>query len=67
MDNPPENLSQQTHIRSLAAAFWLPTFCHSFMWGAEEVLSLSPARCSPAFPKRTIDRERRMVLKTHRW
>ncbi len=27
----------QTHIRSFAASFWLPTFCHSFMWTAEEV------------------------------
>jgi hypothetical protein len=42
----------ETHIRSSAASFRLPTFGHSFMLAAEEVQSLSPAGCPASFPKK---------------
>lgn len=42
----------KTHMRSFAASFGLPTFYHSFMLAAEEVLSLCPARSPVSFPKK---------------
>ncbi|RYF37089.1 MAG: hypothetical protein EOO38_26875 [Cytophagaceae bacterium] len=40
------------HIRSFPASFQLFTFHHPFVWAAEEVLSLSPARYPASFPKK---------------
>lgn len=41
-----------THIRSFAASFLLPTFCHPFMLVTEEVLRLGLARFPAALPER---------------
>ena len=38
-------------LRSFAASFWLPNFCHPFSIAAEKVLSLGPARCPASFKK----------------
>jgi hypothetical protein len=41
-------------MRSFAASFRLPTFCHPFMLVAVEVLSLSSARCPTSCLKKRI-------------
>jgi hypothetical protein len=49
--------SGKTHLRSFAASFWLPNFCHPFSIAAEKVLSLDPARCLASFQRLMMRRQ----------
>jgi hypothetical protein len=56
-ERPPDAPADTTHIPSLAASFRLPTFCHPFMFAAEEVLRPPLRATSPVFPRRIEARE----------
>jgi len=51
LNTPLSTAAVPTRLRSLAASFWLPNFCHPFSIAAEKVLSLGPARCLASFQK----------------
>ncbi len=53
---------EMIRLRSFAASFWLPNFCHPFSIAAEKVLSLGPARCLASFQK---DDEAAKLLPAH--
>lgn len=53
-----------TQLRSFAASFRLPNFCHPFILAAGRPLSLNPSRFRSAFPKTMVKRERQLFLKT---
>jgi hypothetical protein len=56
------SINGTTHLRSFAASFWLPNFCHPFRIAAEKVLSLGPARCLASFQ---MDDEAAKLLPAH--
>ena len=60
--NYPQDIDTETHLRSFAASFWLPNFCHPFSIAAEKALSLGPARCLASFQK---DDEAAKLLPAH--
>jgi len=51
LNTPLSTAAVPTHLRSLAASFWLLNFCHPFSIAAEKVLSLGLARCLASFQK----------------
>lgn len=59
---PGSLAAARTQLRSFAASFRFPNFCHPFMLAAGQLLSFAPPRFRLAFPKTIVERDGRHCL-----